>query len=232
MALELTKRQRSVLMQIARGIQTHGYPPTFREIGAREGIRSTNGVRCILDALERKQYIRRRRYQSRAIELTPLAREIIEQERNNWPHQSAHAVSIELSDTFMPTSRIVQIPILGRVAAGEPLFADQNIESHIAIDADYAPAGETFALRVKGSSMIGAGIHEEDVVFCRIQEHAEPGEMIVALINDEATVKYFHPEKNRIILMPDNPDFAPIIIEDNLEEFRILGKVVGLFRRY
>jgi len=221
-------------MRIVDGIINQGYPPTFREIGAVEGIRSTNGVRCILDALEKKEYIIRHKYQSRAIELTELARQEISQilpTSHTWKHFTT-APEIELSEMVLESNKIVTIPILGRVAAGEPLFAEQNIDSHIAIDADYAPSGETFALRVKGSSMIGAGIYDGDVVFCRVQENAEPGEIVVALIGDEASVKYFHPEKERILLKPDNPDFAPIIVKKDDSEFRILGKVVGLFRRY
>lgn len=185
----------------------------------------------ILDALEKKGYIIRHKYQSRAIELTKIAKEVYQEEAIQRGDALGRGRSVELNETVLGTSRVVEIPVLGRVAAGEPLFADQNIESHVALDADYAPRGETFALRVKGNSMMGAGIFDGDVVFCRVQEKAERGETVVALINDEATVKYFHPAKDRIILKPDNPDFKDIEVEKGAADFRILGKVVGLYRR-
>jgi len=236
MADTLTDRQRSVLMRIGEGIRERGYPPTFREIGEQEGIQSTNGVRSILDALEKKGYIERHRYRSRAIELTQAARKIVLEPYIGSDHDERggdQARTIELSEMVYSTNRIIQIPIYGEaVAAGQPLLAENNLQGHIAIDADYAPRGETFALRVKGNSMIDAGIHDGDVVFCRKQEDAHTGDIIVALIGDEATVKYYHPEKGRIVLKPANEYMGPIVIEERVDEFRILGKVVSLFRRY
>ncbi|HEB84212.1 MAG TPA: repressor LexA, partial [Bacteroidetes bacterium] len=168
MAQGLTARQRSVLLRIGEGIHLHGYPPTFREIGKAENIHSTNGVRSILEALEKKGYIRRLRYRSRAIELTPRGKEVILEshigERTGERSLSSGHL-VELSDMVMPTSSVVEIPVIGRVAAGQPILAEENIEGHIAIDADFAPGGETFALRVKGRSMVDAGIHDGDVVF-------------------------------------------------------------------
>ncbi|MCB2200830.1 transcriptional repressor LexA [bacterium] len=236
MADTLTDRQRSVLMRIGEGIRSHGYPPTFREIGEKEGIQSTNGVRSILDALEKKGYITRHRYRSRAIELTQIARHLVLEpyigSEEVEPHEGG-AKTIELSEMVYTSERVISIPIYGEaVAAGQPLLAENNIRGHIAIDADYAPKGETFALRVKGQSMIEAGIHDGDVVFCRKQDEATPGDIIVALIGEEATVKYYHPEKGRIILKPANEYMGPIIVDENVDEFRILGKVVSLFRRY
>ncbi|MFH0881397.1 MAG: transcriptional repressor LexA [bacterium] len=236
MAQKLTPRQQSVLKRIGEGLMERGYPPTFREIGEAEGIQSTNGVRSILEALEKKGYLLRRRYRSRAIELTSEGKQIaleryIGREVDETPSRGPHMV--ELSEIINRTNRIVEIPLYGEaVAAGQPLLAENNLKGHIAIDADYAPKGETFALRVKGQSMIEAGIHDGDVVFCRKQDNAEPGDIVVALIGDEATVKYYHPEKDRIVLRPANEFMGPIIIEKDLSDFRILGKVVSLFRRY
>jgi len=236
MAQKLTLRQKSVLKRIGEGLMEQGYPPTFREIGEAEGIQSTNGVRSILEALEKKGYLSRKRYRSRAIELTNLGKQIaLEDFIGDDIDDSAtsSARTIELSDMIQPTTRVVEIPIYGEaVAAGQPLLAENNLRGHIAVDADYAPKGETFALRVKGQSMIEAGIHDGDVVFCRKQEDAIPGDIVVALLGDEATIKYYHPEKDRIVLKPANEFMGPIIVEKNTPDFRILGKVVSLFRRY
>ncbi|MDP8205448.1 MAG: transcriptional repressor LexA [Candidatus Electryonea clarkiae] len=235
MAKGLTPRQRSVLMRIGEGLLEQNYPPTLREIGSLEGITSTNGVRCVLEALEKKKYITRKRYQSRAIELTETGKSEVMKEMGMDVGNEVYptsAISISLNETVHEASRIVQIPLLGRVAAGLPLLAQENIDTHIAIDADYAPKGDTFALRVKGQSMIEAGIHDGDVVFCRAQDDAETGDIVVALIGDEATVKYFHPEDDHIILKPANEFFGAIVIDHNAPEFRIIGKVVSLFRRY
>lgn len=236
MAQKLTARQESVLKRIGEGLQERGYPPTFREIGEAEGIQSTNGVRSILEALEKKGYLLRRRYRSRAIELTAEGKQVALERyigRQMDDEETAGPRMVELSEMVDVSSRVVEIPLYGEaVAAGQPLLAENNLKGHIAVDADYAPKGETFALRVKGQSMIEAGIHDGDVVFCRKQDNAEPGDIVVALIGDEATVKYYHPEKNRIVLRPANEFMGPIIIEKNLADFRILGKVVSLFRRY
>ncbi|MBD3165462.1 transcriptional repressor LexA [bacterium] len=229
MAEGLTPRQESVLRLIVQGIQERGYPPTFREIGQHEGISSTNGVRGILDALEKKGYVERKRYQSRAIELTDKAKRFLFGDR---PSDESSVYSVELSDAIMPTSRIVTIPVIGNVAAGSPILAEENTEGHIAIDADYAPRGETFALRIRGDSMIEAGIHDDDIVFCRVQDDAEQGEIVVALIGDEATAKYYHPERDRVVLKPANQYYGPIVVERDAPGFRILGKVMGLYRKY
>ena len=234
MSIELTARQQSVLTLIAAGIQEHGYPPTLREIGVEEGISSTNGVRSILKALEKKGYITRKRYQSRAIELTEKARDVV---RDSGEHSiqrdSGGSDIISLNDTVTPSSQVVLIPIRGfGVAAGNPLEAHDDIEGHIAIDANYAPHGETFALRVKGQSMIDAGIHDGDIVFCRKQDNADKGEIVVALIGNEATVKYFKPERDRVILEAANEYFGPIVVDRDAPDFRIVGKVVSLYRKF
>ncbi len=235
MAIKLTDRQRSVLVRIGEGLKEQNYPPTLREIGEKEGISSTNGVRSVLEALEKKGYISRKRYQSRAIELTEMGKSVVLKALGADIGEDISvqgARSISLSDTLHEASQVIEIPIVGRVAAGVPLLAQENVEDHIAMDADYAPKGETFALRVKGKSMIDAGIHDGDVVFCRMQDDADAGEIVVALIGDEATVKYFHPERDKIVLKPANEFFGPIIVEKGAPDFRVLGKVVSLFRRF
>ncbi len=232
MADKLTPRQTSVLRRIGDGLRKNGYPPTFRDIGEAEGIRSTNGVRSILEALQTKGYIIRERYRSRAIELTEPGREVAFGPRDGQAG-SPGARIVELSDMIYPTNTVVEIPIYGEaVAAGAPLLAENNLQGHIAIDADYAPKGETFALRVKGESMIEVGINDGDVIFCRKQDDARPGEIIVALIGDEATVKYYHPGSNQIELRPANQYMQPIVVDPTREDFMILGIVVSLFRRY
>lgn len=207
----VTDRQRSVWGFISKEAVRCGYPPTLREIGEHFNIGSTNGVRTILEALERKGYVRRQPYLSRGIEIL------------KWPDQMG---------TFEEESRVTRIPIVGQVAAGVPLLAEQNIEGELLIDRSLFPAGDGFALRVKGLSMIEAGINDGDIVLARPDLPFEKGAIIVALIDDEATVKYYFPENDKIRLEPANPNFKPIWINRNTHGFKVVGKVVGLYRRY
>ena len=203
----LTKRQEMVLDFITRSINSRGYPPTLREIGSHMGIRSTNGVNDHLRALERKGYLKREDMKSRA--LKPV-------------HQEGG----------FNEGGVVEIPMVGRVAAGQPVTAEQNIEEVITVDQSLIGRHrDVFALRVRGDSMIDAGIQEGDTLFVKKQLHAERNEIVVILIGDEATVKYFQPEKDLVRLQPANRAYAPIIIRK--EDFRptqILGVVVGLYR--
>ena len=202
----LTKRQEMVLDFITQSINSRGYPPTLREIGSYMGIRSTNGVNDHLRALERKGYLKREDMKSRA--LRPVNMETAQEDE------------------------LVEVPLVGRVAAGEPVLAEQNIEDTITVDQSLVGRHrEVFALKVRGDSMIDAGIHEGDTIFVRKQLHAERNAIAVVLIGDEATVKYFQPESDFIRLQPANKAYAPIIIRK--EDFRptqILGVVVGLYR--
>jgi len=199
----LTARQQEIYEFIRDEITDGGAPPTIREIGERFGITSTNGVRAVLTALERKGYIVRSRLRSRGIELAQEVR---------------------------PEIRVV--PLVGRVAAGIPVMAVENIDDHLALDKSLLPAGDMFTLRVQGESMRDAGIADGDLVFVRKQETARAGDMVVAVIGDEATVKWYRPKGNKVILEPDNPDFAPIEVSARSPEFRIAGKVVGMLRRF
>ena len=200
--LKLTDRQREIYEYIREVIMAHGRPPTMREIGEQFNIRSTNGVREALAVIEKKGYIRREPYLSRGIELVE----------------------------DIPTA-VTPIPIVGRVAAGLPLLAVENIEGHVAVDQSYLPSGEVFSLRVTGESMRDEGIKDGDLVLVKKQDTAHKGDIVVAVIGDEATVKRFYPDRSRIRLEPANPDFGPIIVDKNAPGFFIAGKVVGLLRR-
>lgn len=201
----LTPRQRAALDYVTEQVNRSGYPPTLREIGAHFQIGSTNGVRCLLAAIENKGYIRRRRHLARGIEL--------------------------LRPTETPGG-MIRLPIVGRIAAGMPLLAVENIEGEILLDRDFFPFGDGFALRVKGRSMIEAGIMDGDVILARPDLPLEPGTIVVAVIGDEATVKRYYPEPDGVRLEPANPQFGPIIIERDTPGFRIAGRVVGLYRHY
>ena len=202
MKLDLTKRQKEVLDYITQNVEEKGAPPTIREIGGKFKISSTNGVRAILSALIRKGFIRRRPLVSRGIEL-------IKQK----------------------TPFFVSVPLIGRIRAGLPILAVENIEGQIGVDKSLLSGGEIFSLKVIGDSMKDAGIFDGDYVLARQQPTAEKGEIIIAVIGEEATVKMYFPLKEKIKLMPATPTYEPIIIEKTSSNFRIAGKVIGLFRR-
>jgi repressor LexA len=199
----LTKRQRQVLSYIERSIEERGYPPTMREIGEHMSIRSTNGVNDHLKALERKGYIVREDLKSRT--LRPVA----------------------------PASRTLEVPLVGRVAAGLPMLAVENHEDTLRVDRSLVGHAEgVFALRVTGESMILDGILDGDIVFVRQQETARAGEIVVALVDDEATVKRYYPEPDGIRLQPANDTMEPILLRaDSGLDVRLVGVVVGVFRQ-
>ena len=207
MAKDLTARQREIFEFIKGLIRSKGRPPSIREIGEQFAIRSTNGVRAVLEALERKGFIRRDRYTSRGIEL------------------------LKEADERVSSGRLREIFWVGRVAAGTPVWAEENIEGSFLIDREFVPGEEVFSLKVQGDSMIDAGIFDGDYVLVRKQPDADPGDMVVAQIGDEATVKKFFPEKRRIRLEPANTNYGPIIVEKSTPGFSIAGKVIGLLRR-
>jgi len=207
MADQLTDKQRGALDFIRDEIGDKGRPPTLREIGGKIGVSSTNGVRYVLDALVRKGFLERSPMLSRGIGLTERA----------MPRNGKNSMRM--------------VPLVGRIAAGTPLLATENLEGHIAVDRSVAKSEDTFALSVRGESMIDAGIHEGDVIFARPQTTADSGDIVVALLGDEATVKYYKPQGDRVVLEPANRYFSPIVVERGTPGFRILGKVVGLMRR-
>ncbi|MCA3015794.1 MAG: transcriptional repressor LexA [Myxococcaceae bacterium] len=215
---ELTDRQREILDFILRTSEERGFPPTIREIGEEMDIASTNGVNDHLKALERKGYLTRGEQQSRSLVPTRRARLVL-----------------GLGATTKRDSAMIDVPLLGRVAAGAPLLATENIEDSVRIDSFLlggAGGKEVFALRVKGESMIDDGIHDGDFLFVRKAPSASPGDIVVALIEDEATVKRYFPEGERIRFQPANKTMQPIYVhKTQFKQTMILGKVVGVYRK-
>ena len=213
----LTQRQQMVLDFIRQSIHDRGYPPTLREIGARMGIRSTNGVNDHLRALERKGYLTREDMKSRALRPTNIG----------TPGVDAPAAE-PANDVDL-----VEVLILGRVAAGLPLLAEEHVIDTVRVDRTLLRGGrEVFGLKVHGDSMIDAGILNGDYIFVKKQISATRGEVVVALIGDEATVKYYFPEKDHVRFQPANKNMAPIYVRAaDFKPTMLLGVVVGVFRR-
>ncbi len=216
----LTKRQLQTLDFIRHSINQRGYPPTLREIGEHMGIRSTNGVNDHLRALERKGYLRREDMKSRALKL------VDSMDPANETQSAPPESSSEPSDT-------IEVQVLGRVAAGLPLLAEENVIDTVHVDRGMLRGGrDVFGLRVAGDSMIEAGILNGDYIFVRKQPTAERGDVVVALIGDEATVKYYYPERDYIRFQPANSRMAPILVRSmDFKSTMLLGKVVGIYRR-
>ncbi len=198
----LTDKQRSVLEYIEGQIVERGHSPTIREIGSRFGIGSTNGVRTHLVALIKKGYLKKQEFISRGLELArPLA------------------------------GQIGRVPVVGTVPAGAPIDAIENVEGELALDLSFVPKGDSFSLKVKGDSMKNAGIFDGDLVLVHKQDVAQRGDIVVAIINGEATVKRYIPEGKQVRLQPENDAYEPILVNKRSGEFRIAGKVVGLLRK-
>lgn len=198
---KITAKQKEILEYIKETILKKGYPPTVREICEAVRLKSTSSVHSHLETLEQNGYIRRDPTKPRAMEI--------------------------LDDTFALTRReMVQIPIIGTVAAGQPILAEENIEDYFPVPAELLPNSEIFMLRVKGESMINAGIFDGDQVIVQQTSIAQNGDIVVALIEDSATVKRFYKEDGHYRLQPENDTMDPIIVPD----LNILGKVIGLFR--
>ena len=198
---KISAKQQEILEYIKDEILHKGYPPAVREICQAVNLKSTSSVHSHLETLEKNGYIRRDPTKPRAIEI--------------------------MDDTFNLNRRqMVNVPILGNVAAGEPLFAEENIEDYFPIPAEMVPNSEVFMLHVRGESMINVGILDGDNVLVQQQSTAKDGEMVVALVEDSATVKTFYKEDGYIRLQPENDTMEPIIVPD----CQILGKVFGIFR--
>ena len=205
----LTPRQKQVLQLIRRHLSACGAPPTIRELREGLALNSLRGVTVHLDALVRKGYIQRSR-QARGIRVL-----------KEGPRELAAV-------TPVPTL----IPVVGRIAAGAPLLAEQNIEERIAVDPRWIPGPGCFAVRVHGDSMINAGIADGDYVVVRPQPEADNGQIVAVLIEGEATVKRFYRERGgRIRLQPENPAMDPMFVHPKDQSVRIIGRVVGLFRK-
>ncbi|MEW6723596.1 MAG: transcriptional repressor LexA [Bacillota bacterium] len=198
----LTKRQRQILAFIKEKIASKGYPPSVREIGEAIGLSSSSTVHGHLARLEEKGYIRRDATKPRALE-------VLGDEGN-----------------ITPLRRVVNVPLVGRVTAGEPILAVENIEDVFPLPANLVRDEDSFLLEVKGDSMIEAGILDGDLVIVRPQSTASNGDIVVALLGEEATVKRFYRERDHIRLQPENSRLDPIVVT----EVQILGRVVGLFR--
>jgi repressor LexA len=199
---DLSKKQLEVLSFIKKEIYKKGYPPSVREICDAVMLKSTSTVHGHLERLERKGYIRRDPTKPRAIEV------------------------LDGNSSITSRKEMVELPIVGKVTAGLPILAEENIEDSFPVPVDFVGNQEAFMLIVKGDSMINAGIFDGDYVIVRQQSVAKNGDIVVALLNDEATVKTFYKEKDYFRLQPENPYLMPIIVKD----LSILGKVIGVFR--
>lgn len=197
----ITRKQQQILDFIKQEILSKGYPPAVREICEAVDLKSTSSVHSHLETLEKNGYIRRDPTKPRAIEIC--------------------------DDSFqMVRTEMVSLPVVGRVAAGEPILAQQNIESYFPVPAEMVPDGESYVLNVHGDSMVNAGILDGDMIFVRSCSTAENGEIVVALVDNSATVKRFYKEKDHIRLQPENDSMEPILVDSCV----ILGKVFGVFR--
>lgn len=203
MAGKISKKQAEILEFIKERILEKGYPPAVREICEAVNLKSTSSVHAHLETLEKNGYIRRDPTKPRAIEICDDSFQLVRHE-------------------------MTSIPIVGTVAAGQPILAEENIEGYFPIPVDMAPNAESFVLKVKGDSMINAGIFSGDQIFVERTNVARNGDTVVALVDDSATVKTFYKENGHIRLQPENDDMDPIIV-DHCE---ILGKVYGVFRLY
>ena len=229
-------REQAILDYISGSLRERGYPPTLREIGAEFGIASTNGVRYHLDRLEQAGRIRRDRWTSRGIELQAIEGgermapwEAAPQGGATTRPRGAATSPIRAGSAAIHTS--FEIPLLGRVAAGAPILAEENVEDTLVVDGSLVRPGKHFALRVRGDSTRDAGILDGDIVIVRHDAPARSGEIVVAVIGEEATVKRYFPRRDRILLLPENEEFQPIEVRETDPEFRLAGKVVGVFRR-
>jgi repressor LexA len=240
----LTHRQQMVLDFIRESIADRGYPPTLREIGARMGIRSTNGVNDHLRALERKGYLKREDMKSRALRPTHASNGVqlplavpgavpgMGGEVANNVHQLRAAVPGEIAE-LREDEDMIEIAIVGRVAAGQPILAEEHVVDTVKIDRGLVRGGrDVFGLKVHGDSMIDAGILSGDYIFVRKQLTASRGDVVVALIGDEATVKYYYPERDYVRFQPANKTMAPILVRAvDFKPTMLLGVVIGLYRK-
>ena len=201
---KISKKQSEILEYMKNEILNRGFPPSVREICEAVNLKSTSSVHSHLETLEKNGYIRRDPTKPRAIEI--------------------------VDDNFNLVRReTVNVPIIGKVAAGQPLLAVENVEGYFPIPSEYMPNNKTFMLVVQGDSMVNAGIFNGDYVVVEQQPTAENGQKVVALIDDSATVKTFYKEDGHIRLQPENDSMEPIIVEPD-QPFQILGKVIGVFR--
>ncbi|MBQ9658981.1 MAG: transcriptional repressor LexA [Clostridia bacterium] len=209
---ELGKREKAILNFIVKQIMTEGYPPSVREIGKAVGLNSTATVHGYLAKLEEKGYIKKENKKGRTLKLL---------------RGGSGEIKKTSSKDYYTQKEFVEVPVIGKVTAGEPILAVENITDTFPIPLDFVGNSETFMLTVRGESMIEAGILDGDYILIKRQNTANNGEMVVALIGEEATVKTFYKEKDHIRLQPENHTMEPIIVPT----CEILGKVAGVFRK-
>lgn len=209
---ELNKREKSILKFIEKQIMTDGYPPSVREIGKAVGLSSTATVHNYLEKLEEKGYIKKKDKKGRTLRLLK---------------GSAGEEKPMSSKDFYTQKELVEVPVVGKITAGMPILAVENVTDTFPIPIDFVGNSDCFMLTVRGESMIEAGILDGDYILVKKQSNANNGEIVVALIDDEATVKTFYKEKDHIRLQPENSTMDPIIVPD----CEILGKVGGVFRK-
>lgn len=209
----LNKREKAILKYIEKQVMGNGYPPSVREIGKAVGLKSTATVHGYLAALEKKGYIKKESQKGRTLKL--LKGGALEGEQ------------VEFDKPVYTSKEMVDVPVIGKITAGEPILAVENVTDTFPIPIDFVGNSESFMLTVRGESMIEAGILDGDYILVRKQNTANNGEIVVALIGDEATVKTFYKEKDHIRLQPENSTMDPIIVPT----CEILGKVSGVFRK-
>ena len=207
----LNKREKAILKFIEKQINAKGYPPSVREIGKAVDLRSTATVHGYLRALEEKGYIKKEQQKGRTLKLL----------------KGGNNKEIEVEKPLYTGREMVEVPVIGKITAGEPILAVENVTDTFPIPIDFVGNSESFMLTVRGESMIEAGILDGDYILVKKQNDARNGEIVVALIGEEATVKTFYKEKDHIRLQPENSTMDPIIVPD----CQILGKVAGVFRK-
>lgn len=224
--MEISGKQREILEFMVRYQEEKGYPPAVREIGTAVGLSSTSTVHGHLSRLEAKGYIRRDPSKPRAIEIVKTPEPVQTQSKRPAPGTFKPSERVVAFQNPRYGQELVAVPILGRVRAGEPILAVENIMDYFPLPVDATHNSECFMLRVQGESMINAGILEDDLILVRVQRTAVNHDIVVALLGDSVTVKTFYREKDFIRLQPENDYMDPILIKD----CTILGKVIGLYR--
>lgn len=209
---ETTRKEKAILKFIEEQVIENGYPPSVREIGKAIGLSSTATVHAYLAKLEKQGYIKKEDKKGRTLKVIKGTdgQQIIKENKN-----------------FYTQRELVDVPVIGKITAGQPILAVENVTDTFPIPIDFVGNSESFMLTVRGESMIEAGILDGDYILVKKQDNASNGEIVVALIEDEATVKTFYKEKDHIRLQPENPTMDPIIVQD----CKILGKVIGVFRK-
>lgn len=216
----LSKKQEEILAYLKNEILMRGFPPSVREICEAVHLKSTSSVHAHLETLEKKGYIRRDATKPRAIE-------ICDKDFKTGRIDAIQSHQKTEEEETASESYIVQVPLIGKVAAGEPLLAVEHIDGYFPMPLERLPNSETFLLKVQGESMINAGILNGDYVLVEQKETADNGEMVVALLNDSATVKTFYRENDKVRLQPENDYMEPIYVQEDLQ---IIGKVIGVLR--